>query len=205
MAPAAPTGPRRPGRPTPTICATIERYLEGCASGPGAHRAGLEEAMRYSLLAGGKRIRPVLALATARAIGSDEADAAARRGARADPHLLADPRRPAGDGRRRPAARPADLPRGVRRGRRDPGRRRPLRGGLPARAGQPGGAARAHPGRRRASWRPPPASTAWSAASTSTSPRPRRPGRRAAAPARAQDRPADRRVGRVRTASGGHR
>src|ERR1700691_3286970 len=31
--------------------------------------AGLEEAMRYSLLAGGKRIRPVLALATARAIG----------------------------------------------------------------------------------------------------------------------------------------
>src|SRR5712671_69814 len=31
--------------------------------------AGLEEAMRYSLLAGGKRIRPVLVLATARAIG----------------------------------------------------------------------------------------------------------------------------------------
>src|SRR5437016_6202152 len=34
--------------------------------------AGLEEAMRYSLLAGGKRIRPVLALATARALGHDE-------------------------------------------------------------------------------------------------------------------------------------
>ena len=32
---------------------------------------GLEEAMRYSLLAGGKRIRPVLALATARAIGTE--------------------------------------------------------------------------------------------------------------------------------------
>jgi geranylgeranyl diphosphate synthase type II len=31
--------------------------------------AGLEEAMRYSLLAGGKRVRPVLALATARALG----------------------------------------------------------------------------------------------------------------------------------------
>src|SRR5260370_12925706 len=31
--------------------------------------AGLEEAMRYSLLAGGKRIRPVLALATGRAVG----------------------------------------------------------------------------------------------------------------------------------------
>ncbi|MDO9408230.1 polyprenyl synthetase family protein [Patulibacter sp.] len=33
---------------------------------------GLEEAMRYSLLAGGKRIRPVLALATARALGLDQ-------------------------------------------------------------------------------------------------------------------------------------
>ncbi|HYI18483.1 MAG TPA: farnesyl diphosphate synthase [Solirubrobacteraceae bacterium] len=32
---------------------------------------GLEEAMRYSLLAGGKRIRPVLALATAAAIGRE--------------------------------------------------------------------------------------------------------------------------------------
>jgi geranylgeranyl diphosphate synthase type II len=33
--------------------------------------AGLEEAMRYSLLAGGKRVRPVLALATARAVGEE--------------------------------------------------------------------------------------------------------------------------------------
>ncbi|WP_354697436.1 polyprenyl synthetase family protein [Paraconexibacter sp. AEG42_29] len=32
---------------------------------------GLEDAMRYSLLAGGKRIRPVLALATQKAIGGD--------------------------------------------------------------------------------------------------------------------------------------
>ncbi len=36
--------------------------------------ARLVETMRYSLLAGGKRIRPVLALATARAIGRDEHD-----------------------------------------------------------------------------------------------------------------------------------
>jgi geranylgeranyl diphosphate synthase, type II len=35
--------------------------------------AGLEEAMRYSLLAGGKRVRPVLALATARALGLEPA------------------------------------------------------------------------------------------------------------------------------------
>ena len=33
--------------------------------------AGLDEAMRYSLLAGGKRIRPVLTLATARALARD--------------------------------------------------------------------------------------------------------------------------------------
>jgi geranylgeranyl diphosphate synthase, type II len=33
--------------------------------------AGLEAAMRYSLLAGGKRVRPVLALATARALGAE--------------------------------------------------------------------------------------------------------------------------------------
>jgi geranylgeranyl diphosphate synthase type II len=33
--------------------------------------AGLEEAMRYSLLAGGKRVRPVLALATARALDAE--------------------------------------------------------------------------------------------------------------------------------------
>jgi geranylgeranyl diphosphate synthase type II len=52
----------------------IERYLEGLrfAKEPGV--AGLEEAMRYSLLAGGKRIRPVLALATARALGNDPED-----------------------------------------------------------------------------------------------------------------------------------
>jgi geranylgeranyl diphosphate synthase type II len=36
--------------------------------------AGLVEAMRYSLLAGGKRIRPVLCLATAEALGSDPAE-----------------------------------------------------------------------------------------------------------------------------------
>ncbi|MBJ7329024.1 MAG: polyprenyl synthetase family protein [Solirubrobacteraceae bacterium] len=38
------------------------------------HAAGLIEAMRYSLLAGGKRVRPVLALSTARALGRNERD-----------------------------------------------------------------------------------------------------------------------------------
>lgn len=49
----------------------VERYLSALRFSSDAASAGLEEAMRYSLLAGGKRIRPVLALATARAIGRD--------------------------------------------------------------------------------------------------------------------------------------
>jgi geranylgeranyl diphosphate synthase type II len=51
--------------------ARVERYLEGLRFAGDGGADGLEEAMRYSLLAGGKRIRPVLALATARAIGRD--------------------------------------------------------------------------------------------------------------------------------------
>ncbi|HEX2086900.1 MAG TPA: farnesyl diphosphate synthase [Solirubrobacteraceae bacterium] len=51
--------------------ARVEDYLLGLRFSDDAATAGLEEAMRYSLLAGGKRIRPVLALATARSIGRD--------------------------------------------------------------------------------------------------------------------------------------
>ncbi len=51
-----------------------DAYLEALRFSDDAVTAGLDEAMRYSLLAGGKRIRPVLALATARAIRRDEAD-----------------------------------------------------------------------------------------------------------------------------------
>jgi len=50
----------------------VERYLEGMRFSEEAMTAGLEEAMRYSLLGGGKRIRPVLALATARALGMEQ-------------------------------------------------------------------------------------------------------------------------------------
>ena len=49
----------------------VERYLEQVRFSDEIATAGLEEAMRYSLLAGGKRIRPVLALATAEAIGRE--------------------------------------------------------------------------------------------------------------------------------------
>jgi geranylgeranyl diphosphate synthase type II len=52
----------------------VERYLSRLRfpAQTAPRTAGLEEAMRYSLLAGGKRIRPVLALATARAIGRED-------------------------------------------------------------------------------------------------------------------------------------
>jgi geranylgeranyl diphosphate synthase type II len=49
----------------------VEAYLAGLRFGSDPLTSGLEEAMRYSLLAGGKRIRPVLALATAAALGRD--------------------------------------------------------------------------------------------------------------------------------------
>jgi geranylgeranyl diphosphate synthase type II len=49
----------------------IEAYLEALRFSAEPATDGLEEAMRYSLLAGGKRIRPVLALATAHAVGME--------------------------------------------------------------------------------------------------------------------------------------
>jgi len=49
----------------------VEAYLAMMRFADEPAAAGLEEAMRYSLLAGGKRIRPVLALATARALGHE--------------------------------------------------------------------------------------------------------------------------------------
>ena len=49
--------------------ALVEESLGRLAFSRAALTAGLDEAMRYSLLAGGKRIRPVLALATARSLG----------------------------------------------------------------------------------------------------------------------------------------
>jgi geranylgeranyl diphosphate synthase type II len=49
----------------------VDAYLEGVRFAGEPTTKRLEEAMRYSLLAGGKRIRPVLALATAEALGRD--------------------------------------------------------------------------------------------------------------------------------------
>jgi geranylgeranyl diphosphate synthase type II len=63
---------RAAGRYPDELREQVERYLERLRfTGSAPQTAGLEEAMRYSLLAGGKRIRPVLALASARAVGAD--------------------------------------------------------------------------------------------------------------------------------------
>ncbi len=158
---------RRPGGPgTPAVSASaqeatyptelqeeVEDYLETLAFTDEAGIAGLVEAMRYSLLGGGKRIRPVLALATGKALGRDTRELLPAGGRAGDgPHLLADPRRPAGHGRRRPAPRPAHLPRGLRRGRGHPRRRRPVRRGASPAAARPARVAPAGAGRRRSSW-----------------------------------------------------
>jgi geranylgeranyl diphosphate synthase, type II len=71
--------PRKsPGAPLSTVALypaelqeRVDAYLERLSFSDEAGTARLEEAMRYSLLAGGKRIRPVLALATAEALGRE--------------------------------------------------------------------------------------------------------------------------------------
>ena len=80
--PASPAHPARPNPPGEAggagypdhLREEVERYLQGLRFSEEPLTAGLEEAMRYSLLAGGKRIRPVLALATARAVGMPARD-----------------------------------------------------------------------------------------------------------------------------------
>jgi geranylgeranyl diphosphate synthase type II len=53
--------------------AEVDRYLEQLTFTDEPACQGLADAMRYSLLAGGKRIRPVLTLATAEAVGRPRA------------------------------------------------------------------------------------------------------------------------------------
>jgi len=55
------------------LLALVEDFLAALDFGADRRAARLAAAMRYSLLAGGKRIRPVLVLATARSRGADPA------------------------------------------------------------------------------------------------------------------------------------
>ncbi|MFA5800989.1 MAG: polyprenyl synthetase family protein [Thermoleophilia bacterium] len=52
----------------------VEDYIDGIQFGEASAVAPLCEAMRYSLLAGGKRIRPVLLMATGQALGCEPAE-----------------------------------------------------------------------------------------------------------------------------------
>jgi geranylgeranyl diphosphate synthase type II len=71
QAPVVPAGERAGEDYPEDLRELVEAYLGELRFSDAASTAGLEVAMRYSLLAGGKRIRPVLCLATARAAGGD--------------------------------------------------------------------------------------------------------------------------------------
>ncbi|MFQ5892729.1 MAG: polyprenyl synthetase family protein, partial [Nitrospinota bacterium] len=53
----------------------VDRALDKWLPPPDAPPATLHEAMRYSLFAGGKRLRPILCLAAAEAVGGEEPQA----------------------------------------------------------------------------------------------------------------------------------
>ena len=151
-------GGRRSGDRRPRSCGSSSRaYLAELALTPELH--GQAESVRYSIAVGGKRVRPVICLATARRRAPSRPGAArGRGGAGARAHVLARPRRPARAGRRRGAARPSVDLGAVRRGGRDPRGRRAARRGVPARALVPdaGGRARARAGDARHDRRPVP-------------------------------------------------
>ncbi len=51
----------------------VDKALERLAPPAGTYPASVHEAMRYSLFAGGKRVRPILAIAAAEAVGANTA------------------------------------------------------------------------------------------------------------------------------------
>ena len=69
MTDASATGRAATGTYPDDLRDLVDDYLGALRFGSISQTEGLEEAMRYSLLAGGKRIRPVLVLATARSLG----------------------------------------------------------------------------------------------------------------------------------------
>ena len=157
--------------------------------------------MRYSLLAGGKRIRPVLALATARAVGLEQREVLPLAGAIELIHtysLIHDDL---------PAMDDDELRRGQPTCHVKFGEDVAILAGdgLYAEAFRhllthQRADARAGAARRRPSWRRRPASTAWSAGSTPTSARRRRPGPTALRRLHElKTGPADRRLGALRT------
>ena len=108
----SPTEPRR--EPSSPILAALRprggaRRSTACCRPPSTPPARLHAAMRYSVFAGGKRLRPALVVLAGETFGAPRALLLPRGGgAGDDPHLQPGPRRPAGARRRRSAARPAD-------------------------------------------------------------------------------------------------
>ena len=88
--------------------ARVNAALETLFSAPSPELARLYEAMRYSVMNGGKRVRPLLAYAACEALGGSRASQRCGLRGGIDPRLFAGARRFAGDGRRRSASRPAD-------------------------------------------------------------------------------------------------
>ena len=134
--------------------------------------AGLGEAMRYAVLDGGKRLRPLLVLAACEAVERQRGGRVARGlRRRTDPCLFAGARRHALHGQRRAAPRQAHGAREVRPGPGAAGRRRAAGAGV-----RTADARRRRPCRPRcrrrcaACWRARPATPAWPAARRSTWP-----------------------------------
>ena len=80
----SPSSPRRQHKTNPrfdlqeflsTRTAAVNRALEGLLPSAASKPQTIHRAMRYSLFAGGKRMRPALCLAAASACGGEEADA----------------------------------------------------------------------------------------------------------------------------------
>jgi geranylgeranyl diphosphate synthase type II len=64
-----------------TRAAAVDRYLDGYIPSEDTYPESIYRAMRYSLFAGGKRMRPVLTLAAAEAVGGSVEDAMPAAGA----------------------------------------------------------------------------------------------------------------------------
>ncbi len=109
--------------------ALTDAALERLLPSPDTLPHSIHRAMRHSVFAGGKRLRPILCMEAARMVAGDGAPPRRhrrpRRRHRDAPHLLPHPRRPPRPRQRRPPPRPAHLPRRLRRGHRHPRRRRP--------------------------------------------------------------------------------
>ena len=70
----------------------VDRTLDKLVPPAKTFPQSVHEAMRYSLFAGGKRVRPILAIAAAEALGAKTVRPAAHcRGAGAYPYLFVDP------------------------------------------------------------------------------------------------------------------